>query len=165
MPHFPRLTLLAVAAALAVSLPGAAPKQSNLVPYPEGFRSWTHVKSAVNEPHPPFGRYVGMYHIYANARALRGYRTGRFEDGSVIVYDMKKSETRNHNIQSAGRHFTDVMVKNSRRYQATGGWGYEEFEGDSRDIRTVSTAKGEMSCQSCHVTQRARDFVFSSIAD
>jgi hypothetical protein len=125
-----------------------------------------HVKSAINEPtHPQFGKFSGMYHIYANKRAVQGYRTGRFEDGSVIVFDLKKSHTKDHVTQSIGRHFVDVMVKNSARYPRTGGWGYEEFQGDSREKRTVSTTKSEMRCHSCHATQEARGFVFSSIAE
>lgn len=167
MSCFPRrISRRLVVAALAMSLLGAASKPSNLIPYPDGYRSWTHVKSAINEPtHPQFGKFSGMYHIYANKRAVEGYRTGRFADGSVIVFDLRKNRTENHVTQAAGRHFIDVMVKDSKRYKETGGWGYEEFQGNSREIRTISTTNGEKNCHSCHATQEARGFVFSSMSD
>jgi hypothetical protein len=161
------LTLkIAAVSAVAVALLGAASGPSDLIPYPEGFRGWLHVKSAINEPtHPQFGRFSGMYHIYANKKAVKGYRTGRFEDGSVLVFDLRKGETKDHVTQAVGRHFIDVMVKDAKRYEATGGWGYEEFQGNSHEVRTVSTTRSEMRCHSCHSTQEARGFVFSSIAD
>jgi hypothetical protein len=167
MLNLPHLTLkIAAASAIAAALGAAASKPPNLIPYPEGFRGWLHVKSAINQPsHPQFGKFSGMYHIYANKQAAKGYRTGRFDDGSVLVFDLRKGETKDHVTQAVGRHFVDVMVKDSKRYKATGGWGYEEFQGNSREIRTVSTTKSEMRCHSCHATQEARGFVFSSIAD
>jgi hypothetical protein len=156
----------ALAIALSAPLLGAAAKPVGLIPFPEGYRRWAHVKSAINEPsHPQFGKFSGMYHIYANERAREGYRTGRFPDGSVLVFDSRKSSTENHVTQAAGRHFIDVMVKDTQKYKETGGWGYEEFWGGNPDKRTVSTAKREMMCHSCHEGQVARDFVFSSMSD
>ena len=58
------------------------------IAYPEGFRAWTHVSSGVVGPKSPAApKYEGVHHIYANATALEGYRTGRWADGAVIVYD------------------------------------------------------------------------------
>jgi hypothetical protein len=160
--------MLKVAAAITLSAPplGAIANPPSLIPFPAGYRSWAHVKSAINEPsHPQFGRFSGMYHIYANRRALEGYRTGRFPDGSVLVFDLRKSRTENHVTQAAGRHFIDVMVRNRQKYKETGGWGYEEFWDGNPENRTVSTGRREMMCHSCHKSQAARDFVFSSISD
>jgi hypothetical protein len=90
-----------------------------------------------------------MYHIYTNKQAARGYSTGHFENSSVLVFALRKGETKNHVTQTVGRHFVDVMVKNSKRYKATRVWGYEEFRGKSRDVRTVGTSNPEASCHSC----------------
>jgi hypothetical protein len=164
--HSGRALKFAVALTLSVPLLSATAEPTVLIPFPEGYRNWVHVKSAVNEPsHPQFGKFSGMYHIYANRRALEGYRTGRFPEGSVLVFDLRKSRTENHVTQAAGRHFIDVMVKDRSKYKETGGWGYEEFWGGSPDKRTVSAGRREMTCHSCHESQSARDFVFSSISD
>ena len=65
--------LLAVAAALA-----AAEKTAE-VPFPDGYRSWQHVKSTVAVEG---GK---IYHFYANPQAVDGYRTGKFGNGSILV--------------------------------------------------------------------------------
>jgi hypothetical protein len=160
--------MLMLAAAMTISAPllGALTRSADLIPFPAGYRSWMHVKSAINEPsHPQFGKFSGMYHIYANKRALEGYRTGRFPDGSVLVFDLRKSRTENHVTQAAGRHFIDVMVRDRQKYKETDGWGYEEFWDGNPGMRTVSSARREMICHSCHEVQKSRDFVFSSVSD
>ena len=40
------------------------------VPYPEGYRSWTHVKTAILHPgHPLYEAFGGIHHVYANEKA------------------------------------------------------------------------------------------------
>ena len=58
------------------------------MPYPEGYRQWTHVSSTYIGPQSAaFEKNGGLHHIYANKQAVEGYRTGRFPEGSVIVAD------------------------------------------------------------------------------
>ena len=59
---------------------------SDQVAYPEGYRTWAHVKSTLIGPtHKNFATMGGFQHIYANEAALTGYRTRNFPEGSVIV--------------------------------------------------------------------------------
>ena len=51
------------------------------------------------------------------------------------------------------------MVKDRQRFKMTGGWGFEDFKGDSRNELTVTDAAGQ--CFTCHQQQKANDFVFS----
>jgi len=121
-----------------------------LVPYPDGYREWTHVKTAVVEPgNSAFARFGGIHHIYANKEALKGYRTGQFVDGSVIVFDVLHAVDTNKLLLEGRRKQIDVMVKDSKRYNKTGGWGFEEFSGDSKVNRTDQTAI-ITECYSCH---------------
>src|SRR5687768_674150 len=75
------LSLVAAAAAATAVVPPPA------VPYPEGYREWVHVKSALIGPGPAHAAFGGLHHVYANAAALAGYRAGRFPDGAVLVLD------------------------------------------------------------------------------
>ncbi|MGH9790829.1 MAG: cytochrome P460 family protein [Candidatus Acidiferrales bacterium] len=138
---------------------GAAP--GNPVAYPQGYRNWTHVKSALIGPQSPFYKTVGgLHHIYANEKAMQGYRTGRFPDGSVLVFDLFETrETEGTTIEGPRRHI-DVMEKDSKRFSATGGWGYEEFKGDSQTERALTT-KAAQACHSCHEGAKNHDSVFS----
>src|SRR5690606_37522469 len=59
------------------------------VPYPEGYRDWTHVKSMVIQPgHPLYESFGGIHHLYANDAAIKGYQSGKFPDGAVIIFDL-----------------------------------------------------------------------------
>lgn len=58
------------------------------VPYPEGYREWTHVKSEIVGPESPiYKKYGGIHHIYANPKAVEGLNKGKFADGAVFVFD------------------------------------------------------------------------------
>lgn len=130
------------------------------VPYPEGYRGWTHIKSMVLEKgHPLYEAFGGIHHIYANKTALAGYRAGnKFKDGSVIVFDLFEAVSENNAITEGKRKVVGVMVKNSKKYKDTGGWGFEGFAGDTRE-RVVKNMEGE--CFACHMQAKEKDFVFS----
>lgn len=101
------------------------------VPYPTGYRQWTHVKSMVVLPsNPAFATGGGMHHVYANATAMPGFSTGRFADGSILVFDLLKASENSAVIAAGERERLDVMVKDSKRYASTGGWGFERFMGN-----------------------------------
>src|ERR1700750_136960 len=71
---------------MASSLPH---KNVDEVPYPEGFRKWSHVKTVlIQKGNPAFAHWGGFHHIYGNSKAIEGYKNGKFEDGSVIVFDV-----------------------------------------------------------------------------
>ena len=137
-------------------------KPENAVPYPEGYRLWAHVMSALVGPQSPaFESSGGIHHIYANEKAMEGYRIGRFPDGSVIVADFLETRE-NAGVTTEGpRRRIDVMVKNSKRYAETGGWGFESFRGDSQTDRMAS-AEAATKCFACHAKQKERDSVFSA---
>jgi len=134
----------------AVSI--AAPPGPVEVAYPDGFREWTHVRSGYIGPESPaFARFGGMHNIYANSTALKGYRTGKFPDGSVIVFDVLDTASIASSLETTVRKFSDVMEKRD------GGWHYSEFRGDSRTERSVTTADGIAQCKGCHTKARTEE--------
>jgi hypothetical protein len=138
---------------------GAEPNDG--VPYPAGYRLWAHVKTALIGPQSPaFENSGGIHHIYANEKAMEGYRTGRFPDGSVLVADFLETRESAGVTTEGPRRRIDVMVKESKRYAETGGWGFESFRGDSQTDRVV-TAEIAATCFACHSKQKERDSVFS----
>jgi hypothetical protein len=51
-----------------------------LVPYPDGFRSWTHVKSLiVGRDHESFAKRGGIHHYYANDKAVAAIAPASFQ--------------------------------------------------------------------------------------
>lgn len=131
------------------------------VAYPDGYRGWQHVKSMVIEPgHPLYDAFGGIHHLYANDKALQGYVKGHFPDGAVIVFDLLEAKSADKAIVEGGRKVVGVMHKDSKRWAATGGWGFEGFKGDSKTDRAVG-ANAAQACFGCHTSQKQSDFVFS----
>jgi Cytochrome P460 len=143
------------------TLPLVRADSTSEVLYPEGYRQWIRVKTAIIGPQSKaFKRFGGIHHIYANAKAMEGYKTGQFADGSTIVFDVLEALEQQGTIEEGQRRFVDVMVKDTKRFADTGGWGYEEFNGNSateRNIKTLASAE----CYQCHKKQESAGFVFS----
>jgi hypothetical protein len=132
------------------------------VAYPEGYRQWTHAKSMViNQGHALYEAFGGIHHLYANKKAMEGYKSGKFADGSVIVFDLLEAKAADNTVQEGARKVVGVMHKNAEKWKATGGWGYEGFKGDSKTERAVGKdAAG--ACHQCHTSQKDKDYVFST---
>ena len=155
MRQLVQLTLLAVS--LTVSSISLA---DDLIDYPDGYRLWSHVKSmTIHEGHPLQDPFLGIHHVYANRRALEGLKTGRYEDGSVFVFDLLASNTVDKTSVEGERVLIAVRVKDSQRFPKTNGWGYEAWAGNDRAKRLVKD--GGASCHGCHTQQKDRDYVFS----
>ena len=105
-----------------------------------------------------------------NDIAIKAYREGNlpFPDGSIIValhWDDVASDE-NNKIFGRAQSFIagpprniQIMVKDSKKYAATGGWGFADFtEGKPADEAMHKT------CFSCHEPAKAHDFVFTRYA-
>lgn len=115
----------------------------------------------INQGHPLYDACGGLHHVYANQRALAGYRNGRFADGSIIVLDLLAAKAGDNAVQEGERKVVGVMRKNAIRYKLTGGWGFEAFKGDTRE--RVVGANAAAACYGCHASKKGDDFVFSAL--
>ena len=156
-------TPLAAVLLAAITLPAFA--EDAPVPYPEGYRNWHHVKSMViEEGHALYESFGGIHHIYANEKALAGYRAGKFPDGAVIVFDLLAAERADNAISEGERKVAGVMHKDAAKYADTGGWGFEGFAGGNPAQRVVG-GNAASACFACHQPLQERDYVFSSLRD
>lgn len=147
--------------ALAMPVWAADPQ----VPYPSSYRDWQHVKSMViEEGHPLFGAFGGIHHLYANPKAIEGYKAGKFPDGSVIVFDLLEASRKDSAVTEGSRKVLGVMHKDAKKYAATGGWGFEGFGGGDQSKRVVG-ANAASACFGCHAPQKDHDYVFSRLRD
>ena len=159
-----------VSCALLMSLPvvaltAIAAEKMAEVPYPDGYRSWQHVKSVVVGPeHKSFASEGGkIFQFYANREAVEGYREGKFSNGSVIVRETVRAVAGEGEskgiIREGDRSSLDVMVKDDRLYKEMGGWGFETF--DSKNAKLAE--KDRAQCYACHSKQKDHDLVFSAL--
>ncbi len=132
------------------------------VPYPGDYREWTLIKRTEAPSNDAgFGNHPceapctgGVYRIYANTKAMEGYRTGKFPDGSIVADELLEKRA----SVDGPRRGVGVMVKEPRKYRDTGGWGFEIFgEGDTATL----DAGGKAACYGCHKSRADHDMIFS----
>jgi hypothetical protein len=171
--HTPHVMIGAVACSLMLAVGGATMTQESppgaslpAAPFPTDYRSWRVVRSIVVGPeHGSFATRGGIHHYYANEKAIEGYRTGVFADGSVIVDEgvsTKEGEGQGKGILfETERRSIDVMVKDQRLYKDSGGWGFDHFDGQA--TTSQATVARRTQCFECHTKRKDRDYVFTTI--
>jgi hypothetical protein len=127
---------------------------------PAGYRDWTLVAPA--QEAAPLDE---LRSVVGNGKALKAYRANSlpFPDGTVLVKlawkHMPSPDFPPASIPGAPTT-VQVMVKDSKRYAATGGWGFGRFV----DGKPVDQAQHE-TCFACHAARvEDRDYVFTRYA-
>jgi hypothetical protein len=130
------------------------------VKIPAGYRDWILVAPA--QEAAPLDE---LRSVVGNDKALKAYRANSlpFPDGTVLV-KLAWKHTASPDFSPAsipGAATTvQVMVKDSKRYAATGGWGFGRFI----DGKPVDQAQHE-TCFACHAARvKDRDYVFTRYA-
>jgi Cytochrome P460 len=133
---------------------------AEMVQYPDNFRRWVHVETGVVMPgaSPQLKSEEGMHHVFANEKAVAGYPSGEFADGSIIVYELREAKQQNGVIFEGDRKRLDVMIKDSS-LKSTGGWRFERFWGDDHEKNAVPDSG--TTCIQCHSQAAAHGSVFS----
>jgi Cytochrome P460 len=135
---------------------------------PPGYRDWRLV-SVAHEA----GNLNDIRAILGNDPAIQAYREGTlpFPDGTIIgriAWSYVPSEENNKIFgreQSfvpgpAPEWYLQFMVKDSKKYAATGGWGFAQFDKDGKPAGEAMMTR----CFPCHQAVKARDFVFTRYA-
>jgi hypothetical protein len=132
---------------------------------PAGYRDWKLISVAHEE-----GNLNDLRAVLGNDVAAKAYREGKlpFPDGTIIARLAWNYVPSDENNKVFGRPQSFVagsatnvqfMVKDSKKYAATGGWGFAQFKDgkpdDKADLKT---------CFPCHEPVNARDFVFTHYA-
>ena len=153
--------LASLVVATVLSLSSSYGEES--VYFPDAFRRWVHVGTGVIMPgaNAQMSSEEGMHHIFANQKAVDGYASGVFTDGSIIVYELRAVEQKNGVIFEGERKRVDVMIKDSSLYKDTGGWRLERFWGTDRTQNAIHDSGA--SCFQCHSKASAHGFVFSKL--
>jgi hypothetical protein len=119
------------------------------VAYPEGYRSWVHVKSGLVSPsHQRYSSIGGFQHIYANPGRWSGTVPAGFPTGRSWCSTWLEMRDTAGAFEEGPRRQVDVMVKDSVRFAATGGWGFQRFVKDSRT--ELAATPTPQQCFTCH---------------
>jgi Cytochrome P460 len=132
---------------------------------PTGYRDWPVVSVAHEE-----GTLNDFRAVLGNEAATKAYREGKlpFPDGTIIARLAWTYVPSEENNKAFGRQQSFVagpptnlqfMVKDSKKYAATGGWGFAQFK-DGR----VDTKADLKTCFPCHEPIKKSDYVFTHYA-
>jgi hypothetical protein len=168
------ITVIAATAPLLFTLIQAPSVRADegSVSYPDGYRTWTFLHSSlVPSGFPGFSKSPcvkpctnGIFYFYANELAMKGLRTDTYADGAVIAEEMLEFLVGDKgNGGERRRVLTAVMVKDSRRYAATGGWGFGNFDEGSK--ANTLDAKAQQACFQCHTSRKDHGYVFTQYVD
>lgn len=169
-----------VAAILAVSASHLAPASGQAddeaspiygIKIPEGYRDWrlislNHLEGGVKQLRAQLGNDV----------AIKAFRDGTrpFPDGAIIAalhWNEVSSEENNKvlaqgfpgagldSIVPSSAVNVQFMVKDSKKYAATGGWGYADFTNGKAGSEAL-----HKTCYACHLPAKDRDYVFTRYA-
>ena len=167
----PLVALLALAGVFVCMVQSSRPSDGKGAPIfdvkiPPGYRDWTLISVAREE-----GELDDIRAILGNDVAVKAYREGKlpFPDGSIIAriawsYDASEENNKTFGraqsfIAGAPKNGVQFMVKDARKYAATGGWGFAQFNDGKPADEAVHNA-----CFACHEIVKDRDFIFNRYA-
>jgi Cytochrome P460 len=141
------------------------------VTIPAGYRDWKLI--AVNQLLLA-GKGEQLRAQLGNDLAIKAFKEGTlpFPDGSIIaaIHWTRVPSVSNNQVLDGPFPGTQsfvigspvnvqFMVKDSKRYAATGGWGFADFTGGKPGDRALHE-----TCFGCHMPAKDRDFVFARYA-
>lgn len=144
------------------------PRPVNVTTIPSGYRDWKFVSAA----HEADG-LNDIRVVIGNDKAIRAYRAGKpFPEGTIIGRVAWKMVPSDENNKIFGQEqsfvpgdapdwYLQFMVKNTRKYASTGGWGYSNF---GKDLKPTTDAKTMYACFACHKAVQGRDYIFTRYA-
>jgi hypothetical protein len=109
------------------------------------------------------GLKPGVHLVYVNPAGLDRLKQGgatKYPDGTVFVDDVRQFTLDDGVYHQGGHAFVTTMVKDSKKYASTGGWGFQAWLGGDPTKPIVNDAAKQ--CFACHMAQSANDYVFST---
>src|SRR6202161_1154682 len=132
---------------------------------PHGYRDWRWISSAHEA-----GKLNSLGAVLGNDVAIKAYREGKlpFPDGTILaaLHYRNVASDENNKVFGEVQSFVpgaptniQFMVKDSKKYAATGGWGFGHFQDG-----TPAEAAFMKPCFPCHQKAKGTDFVFTRYA-
>lgn len=151
------LGLIAALTAASAAGPAAAP---NGIALPEGYKDWRIIAPSSRSDKNHIRVILGNDIAIAAARAGK---TNPWPDGSMLAKLAWKNKTDEHwPTATVPGDFVqaEFMIKDARKYAATGGWGFARWVGmDQKPYG--QDANFVQECYGCHIPVKANDYLYT----
>jgi hypothetical protein len=156
-----KLRLLSLTLCLLASAPFTAESADDIKP-PADYRHWFHVNTMiVDRASPLYDALGGMHNVYINSTGEAALKKGgAYPDETVFTTDLHDFTVSDGSYVEGARKAIAVMVKDSKKYASTGGWGFQIFAGGDPTKPMVTDATKQ--CFECHVPKKDNDYVYST---
>lgn len=130
----------------------------NGIHYVKGFENWKAISTSDRFDNGT------MRVIFGNDIAVKAIASGNINpwpDGAILAKAAWKEETDPAGMVRSGQFFqVEFMIKDSREYASTEGWGWARWRGT--DLKPYGkTALFTEECTSCHQPMKDNDYVFT----
>lgn len=147
----------------AVAGPQKIPAVANGIELPQAYKDW----KVINVSHRTDNQTLRL--ILGNPIAIQAARSGQINPwpegsilGKVVWKDSEHPQWQAATVPDGLIH-SEFMVKDSKKYAKTGGWGFARWKG-MKQIPHGEEASFEQKCFSCHQAAKSTDWVFTQPA-
>jgi len=151
--------LTGLASAASSAGPGVPPAPNGIA-LPDGYKNWRLIAPSHRTDNNTLRVVLGND---AAIGAARAGKTNPWPDGAILAKIVWKDSTHPNwekaTVPGALVH-AEFMIKDSKKYAATGGWGYARWLGT--DQKPYGKDAGfAQECVACHTPVKANDYVFT----
>jgi hypothetical protein len=141
---------------------------------PKNFNEWVYVGSPLTPNGLNNGKagFPEFHNVYIEPGSYAIYtKTGKFPEGTIFFKELQLTVPGQYpdgsRDEPSGRGYfpgklngADVTVKDSKRFAASGGWGYFNFNHYEPKAATAK-AKAKEECAFCHIASAKKDDVWT----
>ena len=141
---------------------------------PKNFEHWVYVGSPLtpNALNGGMANFPEFHNVYMEPGSYEIYqKTNEFPEGTIFFKELQLTlpgqSPDGSRTEPSGRGYfpgalngADVTVKDSKRFAATGGWGYFNFNHHEPKAATAK-AKSKDECAFCHMASAKKDEVWT----
>ena len=141
---------------------------------PRNWRTWVYIGSPLtpNALNGGQANFPEFHNVYIEPGSYAIYKkTGVFPEGTIFFKELQlalpgeapdgsRTEPSGRGYFPGAYNGADVSVKDTKRYAATGGWGYYNFNHHEPKAATAMLRSKE-ECASCHMASAKKDDVWT----
>jgi hypothetical protein len=129
---------------------------------PVDHRNWFHVNSMVVDKSSPLAELLGGLHmVHVNSTGEAALKKGGpYPDKTVFVDRLHEFTVSEGSYVQGPVKSLAIMMKDGKKYAATGGWAFQAWTGADPKKPLVTDATKQ--CFECHQARKEKDYVYST---